>query len=103
MDKVTVGGKSNQECGRVSKKEARKQEPIIDFHSLREQMHDALKQEMRDNPGSMRYDPDTLEWLVNVALKVLPESNINFEITIRDDMVVKVRPYQRVITLTVEV
>lgn len=70
---------------------------------IRKDLEEALKQEIHDNPESMRYNQDTVERLTNVALKVLPESNINFEVTISDDMVVTVRPYQKVITLTVEV
>lgn len=95
MVTVTVGGRNNQECGRVSKKEVRKQEPIIDFHSLQSQM---------DEPNKpLIYNDETLELLTRAAIASLPESDIKYEVTVSDDMVVTIRPYREVFTFTVKV
>lgn len=95
MVTVTIGGRNNQECGRVSRKEAQKQEPIIDFHSLQSQM---------DEPNKPRiYNKETLERLTQEVIASLPESDIKYEVTICDDMVATIRPYRETFTFTVVV
>ena len=95
MDTATVGGRNNQEYGRVSRKEAQKQEPIIDFDSLKSQMNEPNK--------PLIYNDETLELLTRAAIANLPESDIKYEVTISDDMVATIRPYREVFTVTVEV
>lgn len=56
-----------------------------------------------DAPHPLIYNDETLEKLTKTAIGNLPESDIKYEVTVSDDMVVTIRPYREVFTFTVKV
>ena len=88
MVTVTIGGRNNQECGRTPRMRPHKQEPIIDFHSLQEQIHDAVfSMGMIENS---RFGRDYVEAVVS---NIMRDHGLGCYITFGEDGHIEISPF----------